>query len=227
MDKSQTLLNEARLYVKGLKASLVSRTDPAQVSIKAKTSYKALQIREALLYRATDLADASCVLFDMQNFVPAACTTRAFQETIAMLFYINRKIKKTIDDKDILALDDTLMRALVSSKNDADTRDPINILTMIDRVEKEIEGFRDVYDNLSELSHPNWAGTLGIYTKIDRDKLWVDFGKNIRLKDSTKEHIAFALRAGLELAVHIYDEFAQLLPQLVRVCDEAIESKAT
>ncbi len=227
MDNTERLLSEARRYVERLKASLVSRTDPAQISLKSKVPYKALQIREALLYRATDLADASCILFDMQNFVSAACTARAFQETLAMLFYINRKIKKAIGDKNILILDDILMRTLVSSKNNADTRNPINILTMIDRVEKEIEGFRDVYDNLSELSHPNWAGTLGISTKVNEEKLWVDFGENIRLRDSTREQIAFVLNAGLAMFVPIYDEFAQLLPQLVKMCEEAIESKAT
>lgn len=225
MDDSQTFLDEAKLYVKSLRMSLVSRTDPAQVSLTAKIPYKALQIREALLYRATDLADASCVLADMQNLISATCTTRAFQETLAMLFYINRKVKKAIDDQNFSVLDETLMKALTGSKNNPAMRDPINILTMVDRVEKEIPGFRGVYDNLSELSHPNWAGTLGIYTKIDREKLWVDFGKNIRLKDTTQRQIVFTLRAGLELVVHIYDEFAELMPQLVKVCEKAIESK--
>jgi hypothetical protein len=225
MDDIQILLNEAKLYVKSLRMSLVSRTDPAQVSLTAKTPYKALQIREALLYRATDLADASCALVDMQNLVSAACTTRAFQETLAMLFYINRKVKKAIDDQSISALDKTLMKALTGSKNNPDMRDPINILTIVDRVDKEIPGFRGVYDNLCELSHPNWAGTLGTYTKIDTEKLWVDFGKNIRLKDTTQRHIAFTLRAGLELVVHIYNEFAELMPQLLKVCEKAVESK--
>jgi hypothetical protein len=227
MDNSQKFLDESKLYVKGLRMSLVSRTDPAQVSLKAKTPYKALQIREALLYRAADLADASCVLVDTQNLISAACTTRAFQETLAMLFYVNRKVKKTIEDQDISALDETLMKALTGSKNNPDMRDPINIMTMVDRVEKEIPGFRDVYDNLSELSHPNWAGTLGTYTKINKEMLWVDFGKNIRLKDTTQRHITFTLCTGLKLVVHIYDEFAELLPQLVTVCEKAIELKTT
>lgn len=226
MDDSRKLLNEAKRYVKDFRMSLVSRTDPAQVSLTAKIPYKALQIREALLYRATDLADASCALVDMQNLVSAACTTRAFQETVAMLFYINRKIKDAIDDQNISALDETLMKALTGSKNNPDMRVPINILTVVDRVEKEIPGFRDAYDNLSELSHPNWAGTLGTYSKIDKEKLWVDFGKNIRLRDTTQTQIAFILCSGLELVAHIYNEFAELIPRLVTVCEKAIASKA-
>jgi hypothetical protein len=226
MDETQALLEESKLYVRGLRISLVSRTDPAQVSLIAQIPYKALQIREALLYRATDLADASCALIDTENLVSAACTTRAFQETLAALFYVNRKVKKAIDDENVSALDETLMKALMGSKNNPDMPDPINVLKMVDRVEKEIPGFRDIYDILSELSHPNWAGTLGIYTKIDTEKLWTDFGKNIRPKGNRREQIVFTLHAGLELIVHIYDEFAEFLPQLVTVCEKAIGSKA-
>ena len=61
------ILDNAKLYVKVLRMGLVSRTDPAQVSVIAKIPYKALEIREALLYRATDLADAACLLFEKDN----------------------------------------------------------------------------------------------------------------------------------------------------------------
>lgn len=227
MDDIQKLLEESKLYVKGLKMSLVSRTDPAQVSVIAKIPFKALQIREGLLYRVTDLADASCSLVDAMNLVSAACVTRAFQETLAALFYVNRKVKKAISDKNVSALNDTLMKALVGAKNNPDMRDPINVLTLIDKVEKEIPGFREVYDNLSELSHPNWAGTLGIYSRINHKKLWVDFGRNIRLKETTQMQIINTLHAGLELVVHIYDEFAEFLPELITVCENAIKQKTT
>lgn len=227
MDDIKKQLEESKLYVKGLKMSLVSRTDPAQVSLISKAPFKALQIREALLYRVTDLADASCGLVDAMNLVSAACITRAFQETLAALFYINRKVKKAISDKDITTLDDTLMKSLLGAKNNPDICDPINVLTMIDKVEKEIPGFRNVYDNLSELSHPNWAGTLGIYSKINQEELWVDFGRNIRLKDTTQVQIVNTLQAGLELVVHIYDEFAELLPELITVCENDVKQKMT
>jgi len=225
MNDIQQQLKQAKLYVKGLKMSLVTRTDPAQVSLVAKTPFKALQIREALLYRVTDLAEAACVLVDSMNLVSAACITRAFQETAAALFFVNRKIKKAIHDKDVAALDEALMKSLLGAKNNPDMPDPINVLTFIDKVEKEIPGFREVYDILSELSHPNWAGTLGTYSKINQEQLWVDFGRNIRLKDSTQIQIVNTLLAGLELIVHIYDEFAEFLPKLITVCENNIKSE--
>lgn len=220
-------LEESKLYVKGLKMSLVSRTDPAQVSLIAKIPFKALQIREALLYRVTDLTDASCELVDAMNLVSAACVTRAFQESLAALFYINRKVKKAITDKDVTILDDTLMKSLLGAKNNPDMCDPINVLTLIDKVEREIPGFKIVYDNLSELTHPNWAGTLGLFSRINQEELWVDFGRNISLKDSTQVQIINTLQAGLVLVVDIYDEFADFLPELIAVCENNIKQKMT
>lgn len=76
---------------------MFSRTDSAQISVIAKVPYKALQIREALLYRATDLAEAACILFEIDNLVSVVCIMRAFQETLAVLFYVNRKVGKAIE----------------------------------------------------------------------------------------------------------------------------------
>lgn len=225
MEDIKLMIDQAKLYVKGLRMGLVSRTDPAQVSVIAKIPYKVIEIREALLYRATDLADASCLLFEEENLVSAACITRAFQETLAVLFFINRKVKKAINDKDLQHLDGVLMKTLMGSKNNPDLPDPVNILTMIDWVDKEIPSFRAVYDNLSELSHPNWAGTFGIYTKTNKEKVWTDFGRNIKLGDTTKKQIAITLYAGLELIVHIYEEFAVFMPDLVKICEDKLRSE--
>jgi len=227
MEDIESLLEKAKIYVKGLKSGLVSRTDPAQVSVIAKVPYKALEIREALLYRATDLADAACMLFETENLVSAACITRAFQETLAVLFCVNRKVKKAIKDKNINHLDEDLMKILMGAKNISEMPDPINILKMIDRVDKEIPTFRAVYDNLSELAHPNWAGTLGIYSKINKENIWTDFGRNISGRDGIRHQGIISLFASLELTVHIYDEFVDFLPELIKICEDKIESNNT
>lgn len=220
-------LEKLKLHVDVLRASLVSRTDPAQISIIAKIPYKALEIREALLYRATDLAEAACMLFETENLISAACVTRAFQETLAVLFYLNRKVGKTLKNEDVQHLAEVLLKALVGAKNDPDLPDPTNILTMIDSVNMEIPSFRAVYDNLSELSHPNWAGTLGTYAKYNEEKIWTDFGRNIRLSELMKAQGVNALLAGLELIGHIYNQFVAMLPDLVEICENKINSNST
>ncbi len=224
MEDIEALFAEAKLHVKGLRSALVARTDPSQVSVTAKIPYKALEIREAILYRATDLADAACMLLEKENLVSAACIARALQETVAVLFYANRRVKDTIDNKSIDGLDEDLMAILVGAKNNPDLPTPKSIMTMIDRVDKEIPTFRTVYDNLSEIVHPNWAGTLGLYSKVNKEKVWTDFGKNIRGRDAVRNQIIPILNASLILLVHIYDQFVDLLPKLAKICEEKIKT---
>jgi hypothetical protein len=227
MENINSKLAMSKLHVDALRRSLVSRTDPASISFISKIPHKALDIRGALLYRTTDLAEAACMLFEKENLISAACVTRAFQETLAALFYSNRKVRKTIENHDVQHLDEVLMKTLVGARNNAELPDSINILTMINSVNKEIPNFRAVYDNLSEFSHPNWAGTLGTYAKNNKEKMWTDFGRDISLSEATKGQGINALLAGLELIELIYDQFAEMLPKLVEICENKINSNST
>ena len=68
-DAQKTEMNEEGLLRKGmelssrLKASLPSRVDPATVSTRAKIPFKALCVREVLLYRVSELADAALACY--------------------------------------------------------------------------------------------------------------------------------------------------------------------
>lgn len=53
------LLGKGKLLSQALKASLPPRIDPATISTKAKIPFKALSVREVLLYRVSELAEAA------------------------------------------------------------------------------------------------------------------------------------------------------------------------
>lgn len=72
------------------------------------------------------------------------------------------------------------MRLSMGSRTDATLPQAVSVITFVDRVEKDVEGFRHQYDLLSEFAHPNWAGTALLYSKPDPPNLWTDFGANIR-----------------------------------------------
>jgi hypothetical protein len=51
----------------------------------------------------------------------------------------------------------------------------VNVLNFVDRVDKDIPGFRHQYDLLSEIAHPNWAGTVFLFSETEPGgiaKLW-------------------------------------------------------
>jgi len=227
MDKVELMLESATQQFEELRLALVREVDPASISTISKIPFKILLARETLLYRAVDLGEASCMCFKENNIVSGACLSRAFQETIAVLFYVNRKSKKAILDKDLHHLDEYTMKVLMGSKDDKSRPDPVNILTMIDRIDKEIPKFRAIYDKLSEIAHPNWHGTLGIYSSRDKERLMTTLGTNIRLENITRGQGVSALIAGLEVLVFVYDEFAKFLPQLIQICENDIEQNET
>jgi len=45
----------------------------------------------------------------------------------------------------------------------------VNILTQIDRVSKHFPGFREDYDDLSEMTHPNGRGAMGYFWETGDD----------------------------------------------------------
>jgi hypothetical protein len=171
-DKDAKHLREAREYAKRFAASLPDRIEAAALTIESKLPFKALSIREVLLHRMASLCSAAVDLFEQKRVIPAVILTRAIVETVAVLFVFNERLERFMKDekKNIDEIDDFLTRCLVGARNNPDIPTPTNILAFIDRVEKTVPGFRDVYDALCECAHPNWAGTFGAFGEIDKEK---------------------------------------------------------
>ena len=215
-------LKKVEIHLKAFKQSLVERVDPVSISLKAKIPFKAIDAREALFHRSVELLESAVESLKGDHLVSASLLARAYQETLSILFYINRKCKSAITNKDPSTLDSHLMRVLSGTRRDDKFRNPISVMTAIDLVEKEIPKFRDMYEELSEYSHPNWHGTSGLFSKYDKENLWVDYGKNIRLSKSVRDGVALSLSINSELFIDIYNEFIDFLPQLVEVCESAL-----
>lgn len=113
----------------------------------------------------------------------------------------------------------------MGSKDDHERPMPVNILTMIDHVDKEVPKFRAIYDRLSEIAHPNWRGTLGFFSSSNREELTTTLGVNVRLGETTQGQGISALLAGIEVLVFVYNEFASFLPELIAVCEDDVKRR--
>ena len=210
-----------------IESSLPSRNDPASVSLKAKIPFKALDYRETLIWRFVELCRCAFEHFNMDDLATAIILTRAALETVAALWYLNRKIKSVIDTKTVSDIDSFLMRLLMGSKTNSAMPDPVNVLTFVERVNKEIDGFRELYDELSEFSHPNWAGTGMLYSKQNFEKIWTDFGKKVRDLESVKEVGTINLHIAMEMFEHSYNEISKMMPTFVQICERELENKSS
>jgi hypothetical protein len=229
METCDELFSQAKKHVEVLRQSLISRIDPLQISTIAKVPYKALEIRETLAYRAADIGQAIVRTYEADLFVSSVILCRALQETLALLWYVNRACKRALENDSDTGLDETLMRVMVGFRDKGQGQenfpDAVNILTCIDRVERELEGFRKSYDQLSEYAHPNWSGVSGLFTQTDHENILVDLGSYISGKENIKLKISVSFATNLELLAMIYHQFADFLPELVQLCEREIERR--
>ncbi|MBI1895662.1 MAG: hypothetical protein HYS04_03855 [Acidobacteria bacterium] len=218
MEKSvEELMAEIRGRLELMDTSLPSRVD-AMVSPESKLPFKALIYRAALIWRMAELARGALENFERDKIASAILLTRAAVETSAALWYLCAKLDAAPQAKTVGDIDDYLMKLAMGSRTDSAPPQALSVLTFVDRVEKDVEGFRHQYDLLSEFAHPNWAGTALLYSKPDPPNLWTDFGANIRGIDGPKNVGIVNLSVALLFFERSYNRVADLMPTFVALC---------
>jgi hypothetical protein len=186
-EAAEALLTEANARLSLLEANLPESVDGFAISPKSKLPFKALWYRDALLWRTTQMGRSAAECFERNKLASAVLLTRATVETCAAVWYLQKKIEMTIASGTVGNVDDDLMRLLMGSKVDTDILPPsVNVLNFVDRVDRDIPGFRHQYDRLSEIAHPNWAGTVFLFSKTESGGI-ANFGEHSRSADHAKK----------------------------------------
>lgn len=189
-------------------------------TLHSKLPYKACSFREVLIHRVSDLADASIELLVVGNLVPAFVMVRSVVETTALMYWLHEKSKEFLEKRDENAFDEFLMKGMLGSKDGTTGETSYNILTAVDRLNKEFDGIRGMYDRLCEFTHPNWSGVMGSYSVIEKDKFLLHLGKHHR-----KPPVAFGL-APLIASLAIFGDYYNSTAALVKNINDSYEQKA-
>ena len=120
-----------------------------------------------MIWLISDLSENAIKLMENYSIVCAIILIRASIECVALIHYLLIKVEKSIEEKTINDLDDNLMKLLLGERIPKASIQSINILKLIDYLNKDAPGVRQYYDNLSEFAHPNWSGSFGSYGNID------------------------------------------------------------
>jgi hypothetical protein len=218
-EPTETLVTEVHARLHLLEAARPKSLDGFAISSKSKLPFKARGIREALLWRTVQLGESAFESFRRDKLASAILLTRATVETCAALWYLRVRLETTVQSTTAGKIDEDLMRLLMGSKADADILPPpINVLSFVDRVEKDIPGFRCQYDRLSEFAHPNWAGTTLLFSKMESGGV-ANFGENIRGTESTMRIGLANLSVALAMFEVSYNHITDLMPGFVQVCE--------
>ena len=235
-DSVASLMDEIRRNLELLESSLPKRVDGWALSQMSKLPFKALVYREALAWRMAELGRAAFEEFEKDRLSAAVVLTRAAVETSAALWYLCGKVEASVESAEVGDIDDYLMKMSMGiatdppiepSTGEAATPRPIRIGKFLDSVEKDISGFNRQYGFLSEYAHPNWAGTVYLYSKFDKENGTADFGQNIREPNGTKIMSVSNLSVALLMFERSYNRVADLIPDFTKLCEERSKKAAS
>jgi hypothetical protein len=222
----EDLMTEIRGRVERLESSLPSRVD-AMVSSDSKLPFKALLYRAALIWRMAELSRGAFENFEKDKLASALLLTRAAIEAAAGLWYLHAKLEAAVKAGAQGDIDSYLMKLAMGSRADPAMPEAVNVMKFVDRVEKDVEGFRHQYNILSEFAHPNWAGTALLYSRPDPPNLWTDFSANIRGIDGPKNIGAANLSVALMCFERSYNRIADVMPAFIELCKGRLKEDGT
>jgi hypothetical protein len=153
-------------------------TEPPEIVWKIISTY------QCLIRRTIDAADGMRTAWNAGNLLTAITMGRSLIETGAVVRNLTDSIKNAVERSDVDALDRAVMHATFSTMNDAHLAErpeykATRILKLIDIMDKSLFGdsapkLRDAYRFLSEFAHPNFSGTVGLYSTSDGYR--IEFG---------------------------------------------------
>ncbi|MGX1693150.1 hypothetical protein [Brevundimonas naejangsanensis] len=193
----------------------IARRRPTEISVSvigtwSKGPYKALVIRGGLLWRSEEIGRLAISAYRSNDRAAAVLLTRALMENTGLHWRLSallgERANLTPDE-----LDDTLTNMLMGWKGDDEFPQALNVLGLIDRIDREVPGIRHAYNSLSEIAHPNYGGVHGLYARIDHDRFVTSFGRDLRGKEATHAG-ASALAASLGLQLVADKRVSDLLP---------------
>lgn len=179
------------------------------------TLLKVCSIRGALIHRVYELGVSATDHYGEIKFIPAVVMTRAVFETAALIFVLHKKINRALEDESTDDLSAFLKRVILGSRNSDTEVSAYNILNAIDDVTGEYENCREFYDQLSEFSHPNFAGVQASYSFMSEDKTVLMLGPDPK-SDLALGYIP--LKVALIVADHYYEKLLQLDSELFELC---------
>jgi hypothetical protein len=237
MEKSvASLMDEVSKNLELLESCLPKRVDGWALSQMSKLPFKVLGYRGALAWRMAELGRAAFEEFEKDKLAAAIVLTRAAVETSAALWYLCGRVEVSVESSEVGEIDDYLMKMYMGMATDPPTDPetgeavmprPIRIGKFLDSVEKDVSGFNRQYGYLSEYVHPNWAGTVYLYSKIDKENAVADFGQNIRKPESAKAIGVGNLSVALLLFERSYNRVADLVPAFTKLCEERLKKAAS
>jgi hypothetical protein len=145
----------------------VRAADSAGLASWALRSYRQLWLR-----RVIDLAEGARSEWNAHRFVNVAVLLRSQLETMAAFYAVLDQSERLLAQGDLRSLHKRVLKAMYGIKQGRDTHpglpEAVNVLTVLDQLDRVMPKVRRYYDSLCEIVHPNADG-LQVFGELDHD----------------------------------------------------------
>ncbi len=186
--------------------------------------YNLKVLEQFCLHRTCDFVETLFTAWAQNRPAVAFVLDRAIMETNALLYNIQDRINSIIQDEDnymeklakqIVELNQFTTQMIQGNRFDERAaHKAINILTIIDKVDKKIYGFRKAYNFNSEFAHPNNWGLQGLYGKIDDDRVTFRINNKNGVDKISIEIFFPGLRSNLDVLLQALQGLSQIYDKI-------------
>jgi hypothetical protein len=196
-----------------------------QFSKTAKIPFKVHSFIEIMNLRMLDFCESTNLLLETNHVIPALSTLRVIFENVAVSNRISLAIKNTIKSGQLPENFDELISKINFGTRYNDEYPAINILTQIEKLNKEYPITENFYEALSEFVHPNWDGVQGSYSELVENKKKTELRKIITNDHDLMNWINACFDLCLVLHLEIHKEILEKLPIFATICETEIIKK--
>lgn len=195
---------------------------PFQFSKTAKIPFKVHSFIEIMNLRMLDFCESTNLLLETNHVIPALSTLRVIFENVAVSNRVSLAVKNTIKSGQLQKNFDDLISKINFGTRYNDEYQSINILTQIEKLNKEYPVSENFYEALSEFVHPNWDGLQGSYSELVESKNKMELRKIITNTHDLMNWINACFDLCLVLHLEIHNELLKKLPEFATICEADI-----
>jgi len=219
-ESSERILDaeEILIALEKLKETTVGRFEDVGNTLKPMVVWKYDGYMQATLYRITDIATDAIEMWRRLKLVSAVILARSLMETASATYWLAKRAERKIADGNLDGANEEVNDLSFASKITKELPQGKSVMAYIDEVEKLLPGYRDVYDIMSEASHPNHMGTLWAYSELDKESFEVTFfSKHPDAENFLEQNMPAALSGSLSIMQIALDEYNKIRPALVEL----------
>jgi hypothetical protein len=197
------LIKDIELQLKELNSNLLERIDVKSFDCESSIPFKTYDLINGLLYRSHDLASTSFSLIKQKDTTSALLLTKALIESIAGLEYLSFKMGNLSYTKNLESFESVLKSMLFGNSND-------EIVSMVNSLIDRSPELASSYSHIDEHSYPDFAGSHGLYAKMNMKEFFVEYEKNINEEKLNSYHQGLqAIHTSLELLESTYKKILE------------------